>query len=106
MLIAQVLYEYEHTLAFRYEEIVRIGERTIIPDFVIMTKSGKKFYWEYVGLISNPEYLKRHMQKLELYARAEITMWNNLIVTYDDENGNLDATIIEGLIRAIILRDE
>ena len=45
------------------------------------------------------------MQKLELYARAGITMWNNLIVTYDDAEGNLDATIIEGLIRTIILKE-
>ncbi|MBQ3123707.1 MAG: hypothetical protein IJC14_06065 [Firmicutes bacterium] len=105
MLIAQILYGFDDMLAFRYEEVVYIGERKIIPDFVIMTKNGKKYYWEHAGLINNPEYLRRHMQKLELYARAGITMWNNLIVTYDDAEGNLDATIIEGLIRTIILKE-
>ena len=79
--------------------------QTLIPDFVIMTRSGKKYYWEHAGLISNPNYLKRHMEKLELYASAGITMWNNLIVTYDDEDGNLDAGIIESIIKTLLVKD-
>ena len=103
--IAQILYQYDDYLALRYEEVVYIGDKMLIPDFVIMTKSGKKYYWEHAGLIRNPDYLKRHMEKLELYARAGITMWNNLIVTYDDEEGNLDAGIIESIIRTLLVKE-
>lgn len=103
--IVQLLYQYDDYLALRYEEVIHIGEKTLIPDFVIMTRSGKKYYWEHAGLISNPNYLKRHMEKLELYASAGITMWNNLIVTYDDEDGNLDAGIIESIIKTLLVKD-
>ncbi|MCQ4635662.1 hypothetical protein NE619_02885 [Anaerovorax odorimutans] len=42
--------------------------------------------------------MKRHKWKLAMYEKAGIVPWKNLIVTYDDENGNLDARIIEAEI--------
>lgn len=38
-----------------------------------------------------------------MYERAGIVPWKNLIVTYDDETGNLDLRMIEAEIRNRLL---
>ncbi len=63
-----------------------------------MTPDGRTVYWEHCGLPGNQEYMKRHKRKLESYEEVGIVPWENLIVTYDDENGILNLAIVESEI--------
>ena len=79
-----------------------IENRRFSPDFTIFHR-GELFYWEHCGLVGNPRYMKHHKWKLDMYERAGIVPWKNLIVTYDDETGNLDSRMIEAEIRNRLL---
>ena len=97
-LIAEKLYEFG--VPFRYEQVLHIGCRDYFPDFTVRnTRSGKLFYWEHLGLVNNKEYMESCRRKLATYENAGIAPWDNLITTYDDENGNLDLQFVESIIK-------
>lgn len=90
---------YHHNLAFRYEAVVEIDGYAFAPDFTIMRRrDGKLFFWEHCGRPHDPEYMRRHKWKLEVYEKAGIVPWDNLIVTYGDRDGNVDVREIEAAI--------
>ena len=101
LIIAEKLYEYR--IEFWYEEVLRIGKYTVVPDFTIRRRDGKVFYWEHCGKTGDDEYMARHRWKMELYEDAGIVPWDNLIVTYDDGSGNLNLAAVEGEIRAKLI---
>ncbi len=96
LLIAEKL--YEHGIDFRYEQILTIDGIDYAPDFTIMRADGTMIYWEHCGLTANRGYMRKHWQKMQIYAEAGITPWKNLIVTYDDEEGLLDLRTVESEI--------
>ncbi len=97
-LIAEKLYEFG--VPFRYEQVLHIGCRDYFPDFAVRnTRSGKLFYWEHLGLVNNKDYMESCRRKLATYENAGIAPWDNLITTYDDENGNLDLQFVESIIK-------
>ena len=96
MLIAEKL--YEHGLPFRYEQILQIDGVDYAPDFTIRRCDGSIVYWEHCGLTGNSRYMNHHWRKMQIYVEAGITPWKNLIITYDDENGFLDLSVIESEI--------
>ena len=102
-LIAEKLYEYG--IPFRYEEVLHFGGRgsMMIPDFVLPNAAGGLYYWEHCGLAGDAEYMKRHRQKIENYEKIGVVPWKNLIVTYDDEYGNINTAIIDSEIRNKLL---
>lgn len=101
LLIAEKLYEYG--IPMRYEQTIFIGNMTLIPDFTIRRRDGKLFYWEHEGLTSAESYVEWQRKKAELYASVKIVPWNNLIVTYDNEDGVIDLRIVESEIRNKLL---
>lgn len=64
-----------------------------------MLPDGRVFYWEHCGLMSLKEYREHQKWKMEVYEKAGIVPWKNLIVTYDDEDGNINVGIIESEIQ-------
>lgn len=97
LLIAEKLYDYN--VAFRYEPVMRIGSRSIIPDFEIIAADGSTFIWEHCGRTFDAAYMEKHYEKMKLYASIGIVPWKNLIITYDDENGNIHLGIIDSEIQ-------
>lgn len=82
---------------YRYEQMLHIEQYHFAPDFTVLTQDGLK-YWEHCGLVKDKAYMRRHKWKMNMYEKAGIVPWKNLIVTYDDENGGLDSRIIESEI--------
>jgi len=101
LLIAEML--YEKCLPFRYEQVLHFGDVTLAPDFTIRSKSGKIFYWEHQGLNHEKDYQRRQIQKLDTYISNGISPWNNLIVTYDNEEGNIDIRMVKAEIENKLL---
>lgn len=86
-----------HRIPYRYEQMLYIENQSFSPDFTILC--GKELvYWEHCGLVNDHSYMRHHKWKLSMYEKAGIVPWKNLIVTYDDERGNLDTRIIESEI--------
>ena len=83
MMIANKLYSLG--IEYEYEKEVWIGGRCYRPDFTIRTKDGRVYYWEHAGLMNDPEYRRRHDEKVDFYARHGIRLQENLIVTQDHD---------------------
>lgn len=89
-------------IPFRYEQVIYIENQRFSPDFTVWRSDGL-VYWEHCGLVSDPAYMKHHKWKLSIYEKAGIVPWKNLIVTYDDEYGNLNVRRIDMEIRTRLL---
>lgn len=95
VIIAEKLDFYD--IPYRYEEMLYIRQYAFAPDFTILTKAGMK-YLEHAGLVDDERYMSRHNWKMQMYAKAGIVPWKNLIVTYDEEDGGFDSRIVESEI--------
>lgn len=85
-------------LPFHYDETITIGGQRLSPDFIGVRRDGRFVYHEHCGL-SSEQYRARNDWKSGLYAAADIFPGDNLIYTYDDPNGNINARLAETLIR-------
>ena len=93
---------YELGIEFRYEEVIYIEGRKLIPDFTIRRKSdGKIFYWEHFGLMDTPGYRARYREKMDLYEFGGIVPWDNLITTFD-KDGNIDLDYVKAIAGTIL----
>jgi len=101
LIIAEKL--YEHDVSFRYEELLHVGKHTFVPDFTISRWDGKLFYWEHCGRTHDKQYMDHHRWKINLYEGIGIVPWDNLIVTYDNEEGSINLAAVEGEIKAKLL---
>lgn len=100
--IAELFYVYE--VPFHYEQVLHFGKHKLVPDFMLKNKrTGKLYYWEHCGLVNNPSYMEHHRWKLGVYEKAGIAPWDNLIVTYDGADGNLNLAIVESEIKNKLL---
>ena len=101
LLIAEKLYEY--SLPFRYEQVLHFPNVDLSPDFTVRRADGKLFYWEHHGLTQRNDYMDWQKRKAELYASVGIVPWNNYIVTYDNEDGEIDLKVVDAQIRGRLL---
>lgn len=101
LIIVELLYTYRVPL--RYEQILLADGTLMIPDFIVPGRKYDFYYWEHCGMPHDKEYMKRHREKLEKYEALGIAPWTNLIVTYDDEEGNFDLQAIESEIKNKLL---
>ena len=102
LLIAEALYKFE--IPFHYEEVLHIGDRSVVPDFTIMKSDGSFSYWEHCGLMKDAKYRARLKEKLELYESVGVAHWKNLILTYDDDEGGINLSIVESEIKNKLLQ--
>jgi hypothetical protein len=90
---AGILYEYEKPL-----DLVEGKPKS--PDFTIEdAESGITYYWEHCGMLGEPGYRKRWLEKKELYLRHGIEEGKNLIVSEDNLDGSINSQRIEELIK-------
>ena len=101
-LIAMLLESYG--IEFKYEAEIKVNGRTLYPDFVIRRKrDGKIILWEHFGMIHDEEYQQGMFRKLIAYHEAGYNIWDNLIVSFDSENGGIDIDSIEKMITLYLL---
>jgi hypothetical protein len=99
-------------IEYAYEQPLSLGAgRVRYPDFTIIDHArGVTFYWEHLGLLSDPGYAARWNRKRAEYIDAEIIPYTEgrgeqgtLIETHDDEKGGLDAAALARLIDEVLL---
>ena len=99
-LIADMLHDYG--IPFRYEQVIRLDQTIISPDFSFLSSRGFEVYWEHAGLLDNPFYSFRHHLKMMQYETAGIYPWRDLIVTYDTDN-QINMKMIKSMIHNVLL---
>lgn len=85
-------------IPYHYDEVIEIGGRLRSPDIGFARPDRKIIYHEHAGL-KTQEYQDELMDKLRLYASAGIRLGDNLILTFDDENGGINLQLVDALIR-------
>lgn len=101
LLIAEKLYAYN--IPFRYEPMLYYKQYALSPDFQFRINNEYK-YLEHCGMMMNPQYREHNKWKLEIYEKMGIVPWKNLIITYDNIDGNIDMRIIEAEIRNKLMK--
>jgi ATP-dependent exoDNAse (exonuclease V) alpha subunit len=95
---------------YGYEALLRLDSgNDVYPDFTIVDDaSGNRFYWEHLGLITDPGYRRRWERKLTRYRGSGILPLEEgggpngvLIVTEDEPNGGIDSSVIAALVDRI-----
>lgn len=90
-------YKYECPLRFK-------NGRVLYPDFTFLNMEGNKVYWEHHGLMDDKKYIKSFIKKLSFYEKNGINRRENLIVTYESSQENLDYNWVIELIDLYKLR--
>ena len=86
---------------YDYEPEVTVGDKKFRPDFVAYDPDDDDifWYWEHVGMPTDPGYMARWENKKAYYAEHGIIEGKNLIITCDGNDGSLDAQVIDKLIK-------
>ena len=69
------------------------------PDFTILNPStGQVLYWEHFGMMDNPKYRDKTIQKLQVYFNNNILPGINLITTYETKEHPLTLAKVKQVI--------
>ena len=100
--------ELDHAgIEYEYESVLLGQDGSVrYPDFMIDdSESGKRFYWEHLGMLDKAEYRRRWEEKLLWYRNQGIFPIDegggphgSLITTIDHPNGAIDVGEIHGVI--------
>lgn len=86
VIIANIL--FDRNIEFEYEKLLYAPDGTCyLPDFSILW-NGVTFYWEHLGLLSDPTYQTKWEQKLDWYKKH---FPKQLIVTVEGSDLSIDA---------------
>lgn len=73
---------YQHQIPFRYECALKLGNKTIYPDFTLRhPNSGAYYYIEHFGLFDNEQYRRNALSRIDDYAANGIFLNQRLLVT-------------------------
>ena len=93
-----------HGLEFKYEVEAKAGWQRFYPDFAIRRPAdGKVFLWEHFGLVGDDEYRTNMFEKLQAYYEDGYRLWDNLIISFDREDGSISGDYIEKIIKLYLL---
>lgn len=102
IIIAELLHSYG--IVYKYEIKVKVNGRWYKSDFRIKRpKDNKEFIWEHFGLTDDEEYLEKTYSKLENYHYQGIDLWNNLLISFDQEDGGINVDVIDKIVRVFLL---
>lgn len=94
VIIADVL--SREGIPYRYEYPIYIsGVGNIYPDFTVLNvRTRKEMLWEHFGMMDEPEYAEKAVQKIMAYEQNNIFPGENLILTYETRKNPLNQKTI------------
>ena len=76
----------------------------VYPDFRLLNlRTRQTWYWEHFGMMDNPEYAEKAIQKIHRYENSGIFIGESLIVTMETSKGQLSSKEIDLLIHQHLL---
>ena len=86
-------------IPYKYECPLILSGRTVYPDFTILDiRTRTVIYFEHFGMMDDPEYRRKAMQKIALYAANGIVQGKNLLYTMEFSDQALDTRYLKALI--------
>lgn len=103
ILIANTLAKYN--VPYKYEKSLYLQEYGLVyPDFTVLNVQRRKvYYWEHLGMMDNPAYAEKTLQKIETYQKNDIYPGESLILTYETENHPINLKTIDRMIRHYLI---
>jgi hypothetical protein len=116
VIIANCLNKYKKRISYAYEDKLKFdnSERTVKPDFTIENiETGKKFYWEHLGMMTKTDYREKWEKKLDSYQKDGFVLHTKagandekvLIITEENPNGGINSQEIDNIVSKFILED-
>ena len=102
-----VPYRYEYPLTLKCGGRVQTGSSrsglTVYPDFLCLNlRTRQEYIWEHFGLMDDPSYSARAIQKLHTYSENNILPGQQLILSTETSVLPLNTRIIEKLINTFL----
>ena len=96
---------YRLGIPYQYEpEFVLNTGYCKYPDFVLLNVIQRKtYYWEHMGLTDEFDYATKNFKKLLVYERNGLILGENLILTLETEDMQLDMKMVDRKIREYLL---
>lgn len=94
-------------VAFAYEMPLKLGIKTVYPDFTILSEVdyNSVIVIEHQGMMNNDYYRNRFNEKLYNYLQHGYVQGINIFYTFDHLNGGFDKTPVEDIVRCKIKPD-
>lgn len=88
-------------IPYRYEYPVYLGKTGYVyPDFTVLhVRTRKEFFYEHFGMMDDPDYAEKAVQKLLSYAQNGIFQGENLVVTYETRKLPLNQKMVLRVIQ-------
>lgn len=102
MMIADML--EREGIPYRYECPLKLrGMGIVYPDFMILHKATRKeIYWEHFGMMDDPEYLEKALQKIEIYEQNGIFPGEQLLITHETKKTPLHRKTVYRMIERFL----
>ena len=96
---------YRLGIPYQYEpEFVLNTGYCKYPDFVLLNVIQRKtYYWEHMGLTDEFDYATKNFKKLLVYERNGLILGENLILSLETEDMQLDMKMVDRKIREYLL---
>lgn len=89
-------------IPYKYEAALQLGSRVIFPDFTILRMNTREeVYLEHFGMMDDPEYCKKALDKIEEYEGAGICLGEKLFVTFESSEKPININQVNNLINRI-----
>lgn len=100
-IIADLLFHKK--IPYRYECPVSIkGLGKIYPDFTCLRLLDRKvIMWEHFGMMTDSEYCKKAMRKIDTYTKNGFIQGKDIIYTFESEGYSLNTMSVECLLKEI-----
>lgn len=92
-------------IPYRYEcPLILKGFGTIYPDFTMLNiVTRTEVYMEHFGMMDNPEYSQKAINKIEQYEKNGIFIGKNLVVTFETSKQLLNMSVVENMLKEILM---
>lgn len=103
LIIADMLEKKD--IPFYYEKpLILNGLGRIHPDFTVLNvKKRKTMYWEHLGMMDDPEYMDRALERIIRYETAGLFPGTDLILTHETSSRPVRTRMIERMIEVYLL---
>ena len=88
-------------IPYRYEYPVYLrGFGKVYPDFTVLNvRTRKEIYWEHMGMMDNPIYAEKAVNKIHTYEQNGMFQGEELLVTYETSKSPLNQKVIMRMIQ-------
>lgn len=105
-IIADELFRYK--IPYKYELPIELEgwdrRITVYPDFTaINCRSGRKWIIEHLGMMDNPSYYEKAMQKLDTYERNGILLGRDLLLLHESSYQPLNTNALRRYIEEYLM---